>query len=526
MNGLIEWPAADRWLALTALTVAALASGVWLAAQPWRRSPAVRHLILLSGLLGCLAAPAVTGWREATDLRFLAIPVTGASDRPADTSSPSPPSGRHGNADRLPSEQAEDADPTYPLGALPDGLSVAAAQSPPTASKPQRSDLRQTAPQPTGNGAPAAVASGITLPAHAAWHWRLLLRWVWSAVSAVLLVRLAGNCVRVVRLRRGSRPCTDRRAVETLVAVADAAGIRRPRLLESDEVATPIAVGFGAPAVVLPAGFAASAGDAVLSDVLAHEVAHLRRRDDRVVLLQHVAAALFWPVVPVHLLNRGLRRAREEVCDIAALASGGSARDAVGYGHTLLRMAERATAGRRIVPAVGMAPRRGELERRIVALLDPRRSRAERTGRGPRLTATAVLTAASLLIGGTRLVTATAAAGDDEPPATVAVGSDGANSATDPAEAPMDPITWTEVPTVALEQPALHRGIVYGPDGQPLSGAKVYAGGSMDLLNGDRPHGAATAELGAVRAVTDAQGRFQFTAPDLDLPGRRLPAAA
>ena len=379
---------------------------------------------------------------------------------------------------------------------------IAAVTPSSAAVQPDRIYPAQLAP---GGAIPTSAVSGV------AWDRKRLPPWVSGVGSALLLVRLVWHCLRVVRLRREAWPCGDVRAVEFFAA----AGLRRPRLLESDRVATPIAVGFGPPAVVLPAGFAASVGEEVLRDVFAHEAAHLRRRDGRVVLLQQVAAALFWPVVTVHLLNRALRRAREDVCDIAALAAVGGGRSAVAYGQTLLRMAERATAGRRVAASVGVAPRRGELERRVAGLLDPRRSRAVRAGRGPRLAATAVLIGAGLLVGGTRFGPATAAAGNDDPPAV--------QSVFEPPEAPMEPIAWTEVPTVAPDDPALHRGVVFGPDGQPLAGAKVYAGGSMDLLDGDRPGGGgggggATAELGLVRAVTDALGRFQFTAPDLTYP--------
>ena len=112
MNGLLEWVAADRWLAVTALAVAALSGGAWLIAQPWGRSPAVRHLILLAGLLGCLAAPVVVGVREATGMRFLTIPLGGAVGEPPVLSPPRSPSAhRPVDANRLPPDRAANPDP-------------------------------------------------------------------------------------------------------------------------------------------------------------------------------------------------------------------------------------------------------------------------------------------------------------------------------------------------------------------------------------------------------------------------------
>ena len=43
-----------------------------------------------------------------------------------------------------------------------------------------------------------------------------------------------------------------------------------------------------------------------MRDVLVHEVAHIRRRDHLLVLLQELARALYWPIVTVHGLIREL----------------------------------------------------------------------------------------------------------------------------------------------------------------------------------------------------------------------------
>ena len=73
-----------------------------------------------------------------------------------------------------------------------------------------------------------------------------------------------------------------------------------------------------------------------MRDVLVHEVAHVRRRDHLIVLLQELARALYWPIVPVHGLIRELGQAREELCDNHVLRG----RDALSYGETLLHLAE------------------------------------------------------------------------------------------------------------------------------------------------------------------------------------------
>lgn len=76
-------------------------------------------------------------------------------------------------------------------------------------------------------------------------------------------------------------------------------------------------------------------------------------------------------------------------------------------------------------------------------------------------------------------------------------------------------ITWTEVPLVDKGDPTLQRGIVYGPDGKPLEGAKIYAASTIELFEISSVDEVTVKDLGEVRAITDQLGRFEFHTPDL-----------
>ena len=69
-----------------------------------------------------------------------------------------------------------------------------------------------------------------------------------------------------------------------------------------------------------------------MRDIVLHEVAHVIRRDQAILLLQRVVAAVYWLNPLVHLLNRQLARAREQICDNYVL----SIVEPVEYGETLL----------------------------------------------------------------------------------------------------------------------------------------------------------------------------------------------
>ena len=128
-----------------------------------------------------------------------------------------------------------------------------------------------------------------------------------------------------------------------------------------------------------------------LRDVLIHECAHLVRRDHHVSVMQLVARALFWPLPPVHLMNRELSRAREEVCDNFVLRRG----DPVAYARTLLEIAESAPGPACTSPALGLLQGRWRLEDRVAGLLDERRDLMTRVDRRTRALVAALLVAAA-----------------------------------------------------------------------------------------------------------------------------------
>lgn len=98
---------------------------------------------------------------------------------------------------------------------------------------------------------------------------------------------------------------------------------RRPRLLASPDVAGAMAAGFFRPVLLVPESARPGAEGAYL---LAHELAHLRRRDLARKALFSLVLALHWYNPAVWLLAKRAGRDMETACDEAALA-------ALGAGH-------------------------------------------------------------------------------------------------------------------------------------------------------------------------------------------------
>jgi probable HAF family extracellular repeat protein len=96
----------------------------------------------------------------------------------------------------------------------------------------------------------------------------------------------------------------------------------------------PLVFGLVRPVIVLPTGLS----DSEKRLALAHERAHLVRRDPWLALVPLAARVVFWFLPTVYLVERALATAREEACDaLARRSTGASARE---YGALLLKLTQ------------------------------------------------------------------------------------------------------------------------------------------------------------------------------------------
>ena len=104
-----------------------------------------------------------------------------------------------------------------------------------------------------------------------------------------------------------------------LDALAQRMGLqRRPPLKLHAGLSSPVTVGFWRPVILLPAALLSGMPVALLEALLAHELAHVRRWDYLVNLLQSVAEALLFFHPVVWWLSARMRAEREQVADALA----------------------------------------------------------------------------------------------------------------------------------------------------------------------------------------------------------------
>jgi beta-lactamase regulating signal transducer with metallopeptidase domain len=155
----------------------------------------------------------------------------------------------------------------------------------------------------------------------------------WFSGVLVLLIRLVRGTFSAARLRsRGTRPVTHP-WIESFQRIAAGLGVVRPvRLLISSVVEVPVVIGWLRPLVLLPAAALTGMPSEQIEALMAHELAHIRRHDYLVNVLQRVAEAVLFYHPAVWWVSGQIRRERELCCDDLAVAASG---DALSYARAL-----------------------------------------------------------------------------------------------------------------------------------------------------------------------------------------------
>lgn len=307
----------------------------------------------------------------------------------------------------------------------------------------------------------------------------LLIGWVAGAV--LLLVRLAWNWFRLGAILRSARPNANGLLAEVFEQVGDELHIEQmPELVLSDRVSGPISVNLFRRCVVLPELLVERMSAEQLHDLFVHEIAHILRRDQLIVLLQNVTGAVFWLHPLVRVLNRSLGEAREEVCDNYVLSTS----SAPAYSRTLLALAELIQTRREIPGAVGLFASRWKLENRVAGLLDEKRSHAvELRSRAKLLIAALLLVIATVAALGTVTLAAQQDPDDPDPSARAAP-----EKAKDDLNLATNEDLLLRGPTLrgtGQDREMLIRGRVFDMGGEPARGFELVTKLYKDSLGPD-----------------------------------------
>ncbi|QDV44539.1 Protease HtpX [Stieleria neptunia] len=328
----------------------------------------------------------------------------------------------------------------------------------------------------------------------------------WLVVSLALLIRHGRAFLSLRRSLRRSVPASSE--IQALCdQMARDLQATSPRVICSPYFESPFLSGVWNPIIHLcsdDVGMMESSDDAEIRDVLAHELAHLKRHDLIVRMVNHAVLSLLFFQPLLWRLVDWIEGTAEDVCDDFALGLGASRQC---YARRLVDLAERCDFP--LGSAVGIASGNSMLQHRVKRIMEDGRRLSTAAGTKAKWSAAAVSVAAVLIAGLSFTPAAIVSAG---PPRDLAIAQPETDESTQlPEEKLAKTDATAETPTSAEVPLGVIRGTILGSDG-PKAGADVYWWRSR--VYDDDP-------MKPVKVTTDENGKFELkrTAPAPDQVG-------
>ena len=151
-------------------------------------------------------------------------------------------------------------------------------------------------------------------------EWSLIAVPLWLIGVMALSSRLVAGWLVVERIKRAAMQPVSEAWLSRVTMIANRLRVTRPvRIVESAVVSGPIVVGWFRPVILLPASALTGLAPAQLEAVIAHELAHIRRHDYLVNLVQTAVETLLFYHPASWWISRQIRVEREHCCDDVAV---------------------------------------------------------------------------------------------------------------------------------------------------------------------------------------------------------------
>lgn len=210
--------------------------------------------------------------------------------------------------------------------------------------------------------APGAAYSPVTDPWQQAMPGIVM---VWFAGAAACSIRLLMGFISAAALRRSRHAPVLAEWQQTLDRLIERMHVSRSvRLLATDRVDSPSVIGWLRPVILAPVGVLCGLAPEQVEALLAHELAHVRRHDYLVNVLQGIAESLLFYHPAVWWISNQIRAEREHCCDDLAVAASG---DVLVYARALAALESMRPAHFK----AALSANDGSLLRRIRRLTNP-----------------------------------------------------------------------------------------------------------------------------------------------------------
>lgn len=199
-------------------------------------------------------------------------------------------------------------------------------------------------------------------PARAQIDWAYMLAAIYVTGAAAMLLRLFLGAARLRRL------------------VAAAAAAEHPShgaFLTVDGAATAFSYGFSSSRIIVPRAYLEQFTELQIAQILAHEKAHIARRDPFAFAALSLIDAVWWHSPFVHRLTDRCRLAAELACDARVLQAYPGAEK--NYAETMLRcLRQLSGAPTGHAPAITNRSRIRDYQMRLTSILTPRNTTSKR----------------------------------------------------------------------------------------------------------------------------------------------------
>ena len=225
---------------------------------------------------------------------------------------------------------------------------------------------------------PAEVANITLPPSHSTWRMMLpLLTVVYFIGVAIMLTRLVRSALILEKFRATAKPIVEGPVFEALAEICRQWSLKSaPILAHAEQVLVPRVVGLFKPMILLPSSALTGLSTDELELIIAHELAHVRRQDLWVNLLQRLVESILFFNPAMWWLSRRISTLREYCCDDLACAKADESPDLqIRYANALLHAVElhkkettNSNAAQQVssLAASGRSP--SELRRRVARL--------------------------------------------------------------------------------------------------------------------------------------------------------------
>lgn len=187
----------------------------------------------------------------------------------------------------------------------------------------------------------------------------------WLAGAFLFSLRMMTGWFYINRIRLSAIPITNGWD-ERLAKLAAQLSIKRlVQIAESTRIHSPMVIGFLKPMILIPAGMLSGLTTEQVEAILIHELAHIKRHDYFINILQSVIEIILFFNPFVWTLSAVIRREREYCCDDAVITK---QKNKLAYVHALASLEEARISKNAL--AMSLAGNKNELLTRIKRIME------------------------------------------------------------------------------------------------------------------------------------------------------------